>query len=65
MQRERRHDPYPWTWEIPAAVITLVLLIVATGAHLGRSAANLLAGAGWTWPTMGGFFSGEIGRAHV
>ena len=50
MQRARRHDPYPFTWEIPAAIITGILLVLALGVHIGRAAANLLAGAGWGWP---------------
>ena len=50
MQRSRRHDPYPFTWEIPAAIIAGVLLVLVLGIHIGRAAANLLAGAGWSWP---------------
>ena len=50
VQRERRRDPYPWTWEIPAAVILATLFVIVIGIQLGRSVANLLAGAGWTWP---------------
>ena len=50
MQRSRRHDPYPFTWEIPTTIIAGVLLVLILGIHIGRAAANLLAGAGWTWP---------------
>jgi hypothetical protein len=50
MQRSRRHDPYPFTWEIPTAIIAGVLLVLVLGIHIGRAAANLLAGAGWSWP---------------
>ena len=50
MQRARRNDPYPFTWEIPAAIIAGVLLVLVLGVHLGRAVANLLAGAGWAWP---------------
>ena len=50
MQRSRRNDHYPFTWEIPAAIIAGVLLVLVLGIHLGRAAANLLAGAGWGWP---------------
>ena len=50
MQRERRHDPYPWTWEPAALVGLLVVLGLVLGVQLGRSLANLIAGAGWTWP---------------
>lgn len=50
LQRARRHDPYPWTWEIPLLVCVLLVLALAVGVQVGRSLANLLAGAGWTWP---------------
>ena len=50
MQRSRRHDPYPFTWEIPAAIIAGVLLVLVLGIHIGRAVANLLVGAGWGWP---------------
>src|SRR5450759_3278293 len=50
MQRSRRNDPYPFTWEIPAAIIAGVLLVLVFGVHIGRAAANVLAGAGWAWP---------------
>ncbi|GAB3668780.1 hypothetical protein GCM10027596_40070 [Nocardioides korecus] len=52
MQRERRRDPYPWTWEIPLGIGIGVLLLITAGAQLGRSLANLVAGAGWTWPAI-------------
>jgi hypothetical protein len=54
MQSERRRDPYPWTWEIPVALSLATLFVVVLGVQLGRSAANLLAGAGWTWPAADG-----------
>lgn len=50
MQSSRRGDPYPFTWEIPAAVILAVVLVLVLGVHLGRAGANVLVGAGWTWP---------------
>ena len=50
IQKARRQNPYPWTWEIPLLLFVLVLLGLAVGAQVGRSAANVLAGAGWTWP---------------
>ncbi len=54
MQRERRRDPYPWTWE-PALVVGVVVVMgLACGVQLGRSLANLLVGAGWTWPDAPG-----------
>jgi hypothetical protein len=56
MQRSRRNDPYPFTWEIPAAIMASVLLVLALGIHIGRASANLLAGAGWGWPAQGELF---------
>ena len=50
MQRSRRHNPYPLTWEIPLAVACTVLLALVHGVHVGRGIANLAAGAGWLWP---------------
>ena len=50
MQRERRHNPYPWTWEIPVGIASAVLLVLAVGVHLGNSLAHLTTGRGWTWP---------------
>ena len=47
MQRSRRTNPYPLTWEIPLAVMVGVLLVLVVGVQLGRSVANLLAGNGW------------------
>ena len=64
MQRERRRDPYPWTWEIPLAVTLATVFVLIAGIQFGRSAANLLAGAGWTWPdTNAGAFPSPIGTA--
>lgn len=65
MQRERRRDPYPWTWEPPAAALIGLLLLLVVGIQLGRGPANLLAGAGWTWPdtNAGGGFSSPLGTA--
>jgi len=51
MQRERRRDPYPWTWEIPLAAALVAAVVIVVGIQLGRSVANLIVGAGWTWPT--------------
>lgn len=50
MQKARRQDPYPWTWEVPALVAIVLMLGLAVGVQVGRSLANLLSGAGWTWP---------------
>ena len=50
MQRERVQDQYPWTWEIPLAVMCAVLVTAVVSCQLGRSVANWAAGAGWLWP---------------
>ena len=63
-QRERRADPYPLTWEIPAAVFAGLLLALVLGVHLGRGLANLAAGAGWAWPVPTLLFSSAIGVLH-
>lgn len=68
MQRERRRDPYPWTWEIPLGVALAGGFAVVIGLQLGRSMANLVAGAGWTWPdpattSDAGQFTSPIGTA--
>jgi hypothetical protein len=64
MQRERRRDPYAWTWEIPVAVALAILFVIVFGIQLGRSVANVLAGAGWTWPDANaGAFPSPIGTA--
>jgi hypothetical protein len=49
-QQSRRHDPYPWTWEIPVGIALVILLVLVCGIHLGRAIANVLAGAGWAFP---------------
>ena len=56
MQRSRRRDPYPFTWEIPVAAIAAVVMLLILGVHVGRGIANLIAGTGWMWPTREGFF---------
>ncbi len=49
-QRDRRREPYPWTWE-PAAIVGATLLtVVVTAVQLGRAAANLTVGGGFTLP---------------
>ncbi len=57
MQRERRHNPYPWTWEIPLGVTCAVLLVLAVGVHLGNGLAHLTSGQGWTWPAPAQLFA--------
>lgn len=50
LQADRRHDPYPYTWEPPVAILTGWLLLAALGVHLARALANWTAGGGWNWP---------------
>ena len=40
-----------WTWEIPLGVVLVILMVLVCGVHLGRGIANVLAGAGWAFPT--------------
>ena len=56
-QRSRRRDPYPWTWEMPLAVILAVVVLISFGVHLGRAIANVLAGYDWRFPSRVNLFS--------
>jgi hypothetical protein len=56
-QQSRRHDPYPWTWELPLGVLTATLLLLTTGVHLARAIANLLVGGGWRFPARADLFT--------
>lgn len=56
-QQARRHDPYPWTWEIPAAAGMVIVTVLTCGVHLGRAVANLRAGAGWQFPARSELFA--------
>lgn len=47
MQRTRRTDPYPSSWEIPVGLTIIGLMLLVLGAQVARSLANLLAGNGW------------------
>lgn len=55
MQRERVQDQYPWTWEIPMAVVCGVLVVGVAICQLGRALANWFAGGGWLWPPPDNF----------
>jgi hypothetical protein len=61
MQRERRTNPYPYTWEIPAAAVVAVVLLLVLGVHAGRASANLLAGDGLTLPSRETLFTSVPG----
>jgi hypothetical protein len=56
-QQARRANPYPWTWEIPVGTFLTLMLILDLEAQVGRSCANLAAGAGWHVPTRVDLFS--------
>lgn len=57
MQRSRRHNPYPLTWEIPAGIAVFVVLMLALGVHAGNGLAHLTAGLGWIWPRQQDLFA--------
>ena len=57
MQTERRHTPYPFTWEIPAGIVTAAALALVLGVHAGRAVANWSVGSGWLWPIATALFS--------
>ena len=67
MQRSRRTNPYPFTWEIPLALVVAVLFLLLMGVQLGRSAANLLAGNGWVFVDRAALFTSLPGiiRGHA
>jgi hypothetical protein len=56
-QRSRRQDPYPWTWEMPLAVILAILVLISFGVHLGRAVANVLVGCSRRFPSRVNLFS--------
>lgn len=57
LQTDRRHDPYPFTWEIPVALLAATMLAAALGIQTGRSLAHWATGAGWHWPTPRGLLT--------
>ncbi|MFC8501016.1 hypothetical protein ACFUC1_01555 [Pedococcus sp. NPDC057267] len=61
MQRARRTNPYPYTWEIPVAAVVAVVLLLVLGVHAGRTVANLLAGGGLTLPSRDTLFTSVPG----
>ena len=74
MQRSRRTNPYPFTWEIPLAQGLAALLLLLLGLQAGRSTANMLAGNGWhfvnrakLFSSLGGIFDGDAaaGLANI
>ena len=57
MQRNRRRDPHPVTWEVPAGIITAVVVLAVLCLHIGRGIANLLAGGWWGFPDRAHLFT--------
>lgn len=57
MQRGRRRNPYPHTWEIPLALLVGGVVTVVVGLQAGRSLANLFAGGGWVFVARAHMFS--------
>lgn len=49
MQRTRRTNPYPFTWELPLALLIAGLFVMLIGLQAGRSLANVLAGGEWAF----------------
>lgn len=50
VQRERVQDQYPWTWEIPLAIVSGLLPVGVAACQFARSLANCSAGSSWRWP---------------
>ena len=61
MQRSRRTNPYPFTWEIPLALAVVVVFLLLMGAQLGRSIANVFAGGGWVFVDRAQLFTSVVG----
>ena len=57
LQQARRTNPYPWTWEIPVAVIVAVLLVMVVALHAARTIANAVVGGGWQFTPRSELFS--------
>ena len=57
MQQSRRTNPYPWTWEIPVAVLVAVLLVMVVALHIARAIANAIVGGGWQLTPRTALFS--------
>ncbi|GAA3524748.1 hypothetical protein GCM10022234_21930 [Aeromicrobium panaciterrae] len=57
LQQARRTNPYPWTWEIPAAITAGALLVMALALHVARAIANVFAGGTFSFPARAALFS--------
>ena len=61
MQRARRTNPYPFTWEIPLTATVAMVLLLVLGIHAGRAGANFVAGGGLTLPSREALFTSVAG----
>lgn len=68
IQRARRVDPYPATWEVPLGIVAGSLAATLLALHLARAVANWLTGGRWEltpvaeWITaVPGIVSGDAG----
>lgn len=57
MQTSRRSTPYPWTWEIPAAALTTVSVLLVLAVHAGRTLANGTSVGEWAFTPREGLFT--------
>jgi hypothetical protein len=61
MQRARRTNPYPWTWEPPVAAAGTFALLAVLAMHAARALAALFAGHGWQMTQRAQIFSSVPG----
>lgn len=57
MQRARRTNPYPWTWEVPTVIAVCVLLVMVLVVHLARAVANLCSAGSWEFTPRSALFT--------
>ncbi|MGG5258665.1 hypothetical protein [Phycicoccus avicenniae] len=57
MQSSRRSTPYPWTWEIPLAATTSVLLLLTVAVHAARLLANGTTAGVWSFTSRDQLFT--------
>ncbi len=57
LQQQQRAAPYPYTWEIPAAIALTVGYALTLGVHLGRALAAQPTCGAWLWPDARAWFT--------
>lgn len=57
LQQQRRTNPYPFTWEVPAVVAVGVGYALVMAVHLGRGAAHFAACGRWPLTPSGQLFT--------